>query len=149
MREFTVDRSKWDRGKIFENVRAEDGVDESTYLLHPSDGAMCCLGFYLKSCGVADSYLRDHGGPKDAARPMLSKGRRIPAQMKWLLEGEEHYPAYSVVDDSELAQKLMNVNDKEGLSGREREKKIAAIFAKQGVKVKFVGRTPQRRPGKR
>lgn len=144
MKEFTIDRSKWDRGKIFEDSRIDAGIDESTYLLHPYDGAMCCLGFYLKSCGVPAVYLRDQRGPKNAARPMLSRGRRIPMQMRWLLEDAGLFPTSSVVDDSELAQKLMNVNDNEDLPSREREKKIAALFAKQGIKVKFVGRSPRR-----
>jgi hypothetical protein len=110
--ELVIDRKRWLRG---------EGAAASK-LLRPEDGKMCCLGFYGLSCGLGEAELLD------ACTPGSRGGMALwPAWMGSRDEG---------ADNRGLAWdvwQLMSFNDDEPT-----ESKIAAIFARHGVTVRFV-----------
>lgn len=126
---FTIDRARWLRG------------DENPYLLRASDGKMCCLGFFLRSCGLSDDELRDHSEPQHP----FEEGRpdEIPNAAAFLVESEEAdedewgEPSfdYGPTDD---ASDLMTANDDPEVTEAERERRVARLFAKHGHEVDFV-----------
>jgi hypothetical protein len=122
---FTIDRSKWQRGK----GRAE---------MLDAHGKMCCLGFFGKACGYTDEELFKYRTPESVAWRDKSL---FPAWMLKTVKGgypdqHEHTP---------VAEDLMRVNDQVGLPATEREAIIKRTFAKHGVEVRFVDGEKRRR----
>ncbi len=140
MKSFTIKRSKWARGR-----KREMGGSQ----LLNKRGNMCCLGFYLKSCGLPEAVLDNAGVPEEVFN-------KIPEQAQWLLADNTF--------DSTESDNLIDVNDgkyftlpygDDGgplggfLSGTRgpnrikieediRELAVKELFAVQGIKVKFV-----------
>lgn len=128
MQKFTLDRSRWYRGK---------GPGGSA-LLRASDGKMCCLGLYLESCGVP------HGELTWKVYPSGSKDR-LPAEGQWLATDDDTRRTYSVPSydkDSTLPTFASNfiayTNDDRSIDDEEREKILTKAFAENGVEVTFV-----------
>ncbi len=121
---FVIDRSIWMRG---------DGNGK----LLDSKGQRCCVGIYLKACGISDTKMLAIGTANSLVfryrdtRP----GEHVP---KWLLKS---VPAISsdAVTASEDAEKLYSVNDSIGFSEEKREQEVKEHFAKNGIKVSFKG----------
>jgi hypothetical protein len=90
---------------------------------------MCCLGFYALACGYSDSEISDRTTPES-----LTDMNRWP---EWMIEEHE-----GRVYDSDEVCTLINRNDATRITGAKREKEIAAIFARHGVEVEFVGGEP-------
>lgn len=118
MRVVRAERKTWARGT--------PGNRSNTLLNEHGD--MCCLGIYLRVCGVSDQDLFDKGTPTSV--PFGS----LPKEAEWLLD-----PKAGWLTSSSDAGRLFGMNDK---SKRQvaPEKKIEAIFAKNGVDFKFVGK---------
>ncbi len=114
--EFTIVRSKWLNG----------GQAEDSMLLDHYD-RQCCLGFYGSACGLVKEELLEVAFPSEV-NPSL------PEEMSWLLKP---FPPESVFI-SNCQDKLVDINDKKGLSQGEREEGIAHEFAKQGITVNFI-----------
>lgn len=110
---FTIDRAKWLRGI---------GSIESA--LWRADCG-CCLGHYGVACGIKPDTMRGHGGPRD-----LYTDKRI--QMPDMLD-HNHLNA-------RMTFTLMSTNDDQGLSAKERERRIKAGFREIGVRVTFTGK---------
>lgn len=103
-----IDRSRWLRAPL---------AGSASMLFRPSDGKMCCIGFYGRACGYSEHDMAGNGFPW-----ALSYTARWP---RWLMESSGAIP-------------LTDVNDAPTLSAADREAKIAAIFAENGVEVVFV-----------
>jgi hypothetical protein len=140
-----IDRSMW--------LHGEGIVGGESSLLRTRDGKRCCLGFYCAALGVPDEDLAD--------RPMPSaivNGRRREPGTSRLYETGAHLmrpqhierlgwlvakaDARVIVDD---VQNLANLNDanvddrnSRVLDEAQRERDIAAVFAKHDVEVEFV-----------
>jgi hypothetical protein len=114
-----IDRTKWLRGD-----------PTAPRLLQPDTGKMCCLGFFALSCGYTAADIIDRTTPES----LTDMNRRWP---KWVLEEHE-----GQAFDSDEVCALINRNDATRITGAKREKEIAAIFAKHGVEVEFVGGEP-------
>lgn len=116
MKKLVIDRSKWQRGEGYAQL-----LDDET-------GKMCCLGIYLRACGKAPSTIANR------SFPCQIPNRLFPKEADWLLEGlgEDRF-------DSAVANKLMYVNDSRMKTEKQRETFIKETFAKQGIKVEFVG----------
>lgn len=114
-----IDRKRWMRGR---------GSDDS-YLYNTENRQMCCLGFYLRHCGVSLDGVRDQRSPADVLEH--SKTKRVPA---WLAAAND--------DDGEMNTDtcfmLMTFNDDKHAAEKDRENAIKAIFRKHNVTVKFV-----------
>lgn len=111
-RTIRISREKWLRGK--------GGYD--SYLIRPRDGKQCCLGFYLKACGVAPGILKGKKTPKFLRRT------DIPQEAQWLIAGESNSAATNF---------LTGCNDSWRRLPNTQEELIAKEFRKHGVKVIF------------
>jgi hypothetical protein len=80
-------------------------------------------------CGYKKAAIEDRPTPET-----LTSTKRWPAWMIVEHEGSFH--------DSDDTCSLMACNDNTDIRGDEREKEIAAIFARHGVEVEFVGGEP-------
>jgi len=92
-------------------------------------GKMCCVGIYLSQCKVPKKELLDM---PDAAS-VSEREVKIPKQAEWLLDRRSYGVNDFYCDNSDAAGKLMTLNDR-----NPNEKKIAAIFAKNGVEIEFI-----------
>lgn len=110
---FDIERKYWKRGKEAINGNA---------LLNP-DSTMCCLGFYSRACGLSSDDILEV--------PMPSEVSELPTQMLWLVNEVEW-------ESSASAHDLANTNDTSSFIEEEREEKIKAMFARQGIEVNFV-----------
>jgi hypothetical protein len=111
--EFTVIRSQWLRGK---------GGSKS-YLRRAGDGKQCCLGFYLKACGLTDDVIT---GVQDANAVAIGLDH-LPESAQWLDEGPGN-TTYNV---------LQLTNDWGDITDAQREEKLIEQFAEHGVVIKF------------
>jgi len=107
VKEFTVKRSKWWRGK---------GEDKSS--LRKPGGKQCCLGFYARACGMK---------AKDI------KNVRLISSIKENQVKFELLSAFGVHDEFDLAQ----INDDEFYDDITREQKLINRFVKHGITVTF------------
>jgi hypothetical protein len=114
VKKLVIDRAKWLRGK------------DDSYLLRPTDGKMCCLGFYAESCGFSLDDLSGKTYPS-----ALVTDSQIPEAMRWLVTDE--------YEDTTTCMSLARINDDAGLNEPIREKRVAEEFAINGIEVEFVG----------
>lgn len=123
MKELVIDRSRWTRGR---------SDSEGTYLRRATDGHMCCLGFYLESCGVPQETLTGAFYPRDRNVAPL-----VPDEAKWLIQTS---PLFNDQVDLTLdGSTLVGTNDRKALTEGHREAEITRIFAKHAVSVRFEG----------
>lgn len=127
MRKLQIPRDIWLRG---------EGTDES-YLLRTSDRKMCCVGIYLKECGVSEEKMCD---VKDANNFEVSK--RLPEEAYWLVTIYPEGPTagllyetndYRFVEHEDIPDEEVLVRSEE-----EREEKVKAIFLAYDVEVEFI-----------
>lgn len=112
-KQLVIDRSRWLRG---------EGASASR-LLRPCDGKMCCLGFYLESCGLTPEVMLDEETPFNVREKIEGSGA------EWLLNGISH---------SGSGMALMIANDNMGKTDVSREGYIKQMFEEHGVDVTFV-----------
>ena len=133
IKEFTVNRKKWHRGK---------GCDTSC-LLNPTSGKMCCLGFYALQSGLSKKNIEKMPTP-NAVRQRLN-GEDVYSSMSFDCISEPAKPIkwktklISGKSNSATCGHLMEVNDNKDISDEVREKKITSLFKRIGIAVKFVG----------
>jgi hypothetical protein len=122
-----IDRKRWLRG-------GDDGQ-----LLRPMDGKMCCLGFFALACGYRPTEIQRTGDPEETARECgePEKPTRWP---RWLLGFVEsdRYDGVLQPRNSASCDELISANDSSIIPDPDRETRIAAIFARHGVTVRFV-----------
>lgn len=131
---FTVDRSTWINGQmkqIYENA----GLDRPNSMLLNDQGQMCCLGFYAQACGIPRNKLDGVASPE-------SVNIGVEVALKRFGPIVESGAGWSGFMNSELASDLMAANDKGAVSPKRREQRIARLFKKGGIKVKFIGEYP-------
>ena len=125
-----IDRKIWLRG---------EGC-EFSMLKRRSDGKFCCIGLYLKECGIDDSYLE---GVPDASKLKQCFPRLIPEQAMWLTK-VSGVPASAGVfyeaNDYEIPQDLSSLEEIEirFKSEADREAMIKELFLKYDVEVEFI-----------
>lgn len=114
---FVVDRETWIRG----------GHDKHSMLCRGDDGKQCCLGFFLRSCGVSKTAISDRSTPSDVGK--------MPKKAAFLLEDSQS-------GDSVAAYSMMEVND-DNAADAAIEEKLKKLFAENKVRITFKGK---RRP---
>src|SRR5690242_7689418 len=122
--EFTIDRSKWLCGRLRHKIEGGNG-DSMMYA--KSLNRSCCLGILADSCGVSKKELSATGVPSE-----LEQRGTLPKVMNFLTE--EKSDGYKRQSD------YVRVNDNDELHQKDRERQLTKLFAKDGIKVKFVGR---------
>ena len=118
---FTVDRSKWYRGKDGLGSRLLIGKSE------PYAGMMCCLGFRAIEAGHTKKYI------EGKAYPGAIEDKKPEAWKGFARGGVE----------TNICLRIIRTNDSPKLKERDRESKLRTLFAKLGDQIKFVGRTPK------
>ncbi len=115
---FTIDEAKWQH----ENKQCNYSYEASLLM---DDGKMCCLGFFGKSCGVSSKNLLGNSNPYN-----VPKAKRTKRFTKFCFDedGEEK----GIIDQ------LVHANDNPGMDLSKRKRKIAGLFRKMGVEVKFI-----------
>jgi hypothetical protein len=125
-----IDRSKWLRG---------EGSAKSK-LLRASDGKMCCLGQFGLACGFTPDDLVDIASPDDSNG--LGKTWKDKGNASFLFRNDGGNSLY--VNRTDVCCTLMEKNDdyaSDYYTEAERESRIAAIFAANGVTVTFIDGT--------
>lgn len=126
MRELTIDRKTWLRGC---------GSIKSKLL--NNDGMRCCLGFECQALGYTDEQLLDRVSPR-AIVDSVDFGhetKNIPQELAWLVH-RVSFDGDRALESTPDAHELMSINDIELVENR--EERIAEIFARNGVEVKFI-----------
>ena len=114
---FTVHRNNWLRGY---------GVNSS---LLDRNGDRCCLGFLAQACGYQDSELRDKACLEDLSS--LDRFVKLPPGL--ITEESSDY-----FRDSDIAKKLMEINDTGMLPETVREQQLTKTFNSLNIEVEFV-----------
>lgn len=119
---FTIQRSKWFRGqaKLASYLR----VDHAG----PTNGHMCCLGFYSVACGLDSTQITGVAVTRHISSP-------TPTEMEWLRGRASIDPLHARRDFVE--DRIAAVNDSVDIPESEREQQITEWFAKQGIEVVF------------
>lgn len=115
-----IDRTRWLRG-VYGNPDGHaqsDGDTSKLYRKH--DRRMCCLGFYLRSCGCKVGDIVNLGTPSDLGA--------VPNQAAWLINKPQEQDWLIAKNDT-----TAHMDD------ATREKAIVDGFARNGVTVKFTG----------
>ena len=123
---FTIDRSLWYRGNDGAQLLLDKGSKD--------EGKMCCIGIFCKALGLKDESLLGIGFPADL-ETKEQKGlyeKLHGGTGAFLLYEDDGY-----YRDSDATNSLTEINDDKGITEKEREKEIAALFGANGVEVKF------------
>lgn len=121
VKSFTIKKSKWGRnnaeertgGYLLQRITNDKGVKSNK---------MCCLGFACKAFGLTNKQIFEWAMPENIPDKVAKK---LP---KWLVS-----PTY----DFDV-ERLSQINDIETICDTQKQKEIKRIFAKYGIKVKFV-----------
>ncbi len=114
----TISRRRWLRGTQYDS-----------HLHSPQNHKQCCLGFYMRDLGFPLAEINGRGTPSDVVTHLFEDSDcRVP--VPGLVKKDNR--------DTTLCCKLINVNDSDKITDEVREAKITKLFAKMGVKVKFV-----------
>lgn len=109
-----IDREEWLRG------------DEDHSMLLDNEGKRCCVGIYLKSCGVDDEVMLY---TPDVESLVELHHEILPEPARWMFGEDGDVP--KLID-------LYKDNDSGELGDCEREQVITEKFAAYGVEVSFV-----------
>lgn len=109
MRKLVIDRKVWLRG------------ERASYLLRRHDRKMCCVGIYLKACGVPEEKFKGLAGIISVPEKV-----KFPEEAEWLRGLDT------------LLYGLYAVNDALDLTEIQREAKIVKLFAQRDVEVTFI-----------
>lgn len=157
MRELVIDRTKWYRGKgssysalmtTDASILASNNFVSSLNLVYKPGhiasvdvGKMCCLGFDMLACGVAEEYLRSAQLPSHLLHTDVDA---FPEQESWLLTENadpllmQDMEKYLHIGEDKLEVILAVINDSELITAVEREKFITKVFAQHDVQVTFI-----------
>lgn len=110
---FTIDRTKWYRGK----------TATASALLRPQDGMMCCLGQMALQCGYTPEQIESITEPN--AFPTVEK---------------DLFPSYILNDghQTQTCVRMMDINDRRDISDSEREERLKNEVAQFGDELEFV-----------
>ena len=114
---FEVKRSEWYRG--FGGSNSHLFLPEND---RDDDKCRCCLWFFANACGLSDKDIENIATPDEVPEDLI-----IPEINEW---------DTLFVDDKD--QKMMNVNDDETLSDKDREEQLIVLFDKAGHEIVFV-----------
>lgn len=118
---FTIDRATWANAAT---------ADRST--LHDTQtGMMCCLGQICHQTGTSYAKLTNLTDPEEVGMDI-----RSPRVRALLLN--EHGGS------SALSGRAMLLNDDPDLSKAQRERKLKALFRREGHELNFIGRSPRK-----
>lgn len=119
MRNLVIDRNIWFRGQ---------GSKESKLL--NDNGKMCCVGIYLKACGVPEEDILNVRTADELADEFSNKNK-LPEEAKWLFDFVQRCRSIRATD-------LYIINDDVMEIDSSREDYIRHKFAEVDVVVTFI-----------
>ncbi len=122
---FEIDRATW--------LHGEGSL--GSYLLRPSDGKMCCLGFLAKASGVSQTDLT-HQKMLD----YLSYYNRTLLPAELIRENSMSVARIVSLNDNPLHEKVTPLIVPELESAIEREQRLTTAFQELGITVTFTGK---------
>ena len=137
MRTTTIKRDEWARG----------GKGGNSRLLNEYKN-LCCLGFDMRACGLADDEISGEAFPSELTE-LPAEGRtwtKNASNRDWtdlitrLPEHLEDYLGDRPPGNFKLEDLATTVNDEMDLPEPDRERLIREIFRVAGRRVRFVGR---------
>ena len=135
MEELFINRQDW--------IRGDQRYGMFSALLRASDQKMCCLGFYLRSCGIEE--MADYSSPGHLHSNYTDEQRASNPIPEWLLQSASNFTfdrneSQDGRNNTLDCQRLMDINDSPDpeLTEEQREKEIKELFLLHGVKVTFV-----------
>ena len=137
-KKFTIDRKNW---LIPQNVTAEDRerFNEISGLFNIKTEKMCCLGFVCDQSGVDVQIMSDYDfkWPSDVAQYYADSDREDELSEIEFLTHQHSMSGHWY--NKKWVNAVADINDADDISRQEKEKKIKAIFAGNGVDIEFVG----------
>lgn len=126
-----IDRKQWRRGE----TSVEQKLNDPTSLLC-KDGTKCCLGFYALQCGFTPEQIKGLGEPIEVYIDYNEVTKDWEKLVRFI-EDEE----FGTMDTSGtmLTSAAIDINDDILLSEEDREARLTAVFAKEGIEVEFHG----------
>lgn len=130
-------RAGWKGGLDTDNSLCDDDgnlpkhITDASSLLDSKTKRMCCLGFASCAAGVSQGDITNVTSPGGLT---LKAKAKISKKFPWLLSDSSRGPARM---DSEIAGKLMVINDSSTISLPQKRAKIKKIFKDNGVEVIF------------
>lgn len=113
----TIDCERWARG----------GKGGDSRLLNRR-GKMCCLGFDALACGADRKMIRNICNPEQLALTQIHLSRLVRIR-------EQFMPR-----NTKICEKMIFVNDDDSTTDTDRMTKLRALFAKIGVRVRFINK---------
>lgn len=113
----TIDRGIWDRGRGKGSLLRFDDEDRK----------QCCVGILLTQIGIKDVYLQQVGMAGQVRCP-------LPESVGFL-----RHKLGTGFFNTKDAVEIYDANDSQAFDEPDRERRIAELFAAQGIEVEFVG----------
>lgn len=131
MKKIRINRKKWARA---------DGDDYEGRLWNADEGVGCCLGHLIHQVSKCswdkldglitpdDFYTR-----KGILTVMFPESDMLPESDPISF----YYNRKKVIDNNEFSDQAMSINDNEGLSGKQRERKLISLFYQNDFELEF------------
>lgn len=122
MRTLIIDRREWARGSV---------GGESALLNHI--GSKCCLGFEALACGFTKEDIAHTGTPEDI-------GLFHDVETEYAIAKAPHLFVSSIdyLSDSPFVNRAVKINDNAKITEVTREKRLTALFEKEGIELEFI-----------
>lgn len=121
MKKIVIKRSKWVRGTGEGTTQLIPTIDGT----RNRNGEMCCLGHVRCQLGI-----RNKSG---ADSPRECPSKKWPKKLQNVIIGARIMPT-----NSDLAFRLMELNDDETITNSDRETRLISYFKEAGLNVTFV-----------
>lgn len=133
-KEYTIDADKWRCGC------GHNALGDGYTRMLNEEGYMCCLGQISEQMGVEKQFLKESCDPEEVANRIINGNESSVAKQKYLTHN--HLIKYikkckNNVRLSNLAKRAIDINDDKDLSTKERVEKLKALFADNGIKLRF------------
>lgn len=123
-----IDRKKWVNGSN------RSSKSFGTSMLLNGKNKMCCLGFLGQACGLDDADMLGVGTPAGISDDKVSLVKGTYFRKLFTVEKNTRHKF-----QTNVCYDLVNTNDDNNISNKERESKLKVLFKKIGVNVSFVG----------
>ena len=111
-----IDRPTWGTGQLLDH-----------------NGNKCCLGFLAIKCGADETEIDGEMSPANV--PNIN----WPAAFTGVATYKNKKGVKRYLKNSELADKMMSINDDEEMKWADKERELIPLFKKAGIKLSFKG----------
>lgn len=124
LKTLTVKRSEWARGDINGPSSLVNEIDKK-----------CCLGFFMKKCGVSYKKMKLCPTPNDVEYKNEILFKKVPQLVSFVREDEE---SRCPLRNTNFCDVAMIINDDKRINEETRENRLIELFKNHNIKLKFV-----------